>query len=52
MARIRSAREVFKDHLRRRLKGLEEEDTRENYAEDVVLLTCIGTNRGYEGLCE
>lgn len=37
----RSTREVFQDHVRKRQEECFEEDLRLNYAEDVVLLTCI-----------
>ena len=33
---MRSAEEVFEDHLRLRVAGSLEEDLRRNYAEDVV----------------
>ncbi len=46
----RSTQEVFEDHLEKRSKGLVEEDIATNYAEDVVVLTGIGTYRGHDGI--
>jgi hypothetical protein len=46
----RSAKQVFEDHLRKRLQGNLEEDLARNYAEDVVLLTTRGTFHGKDGV--
>jgi hypothetical protein len=46
----RSTREVFEDHLNKRMKGQTEQDIEQNYAEDVVLLTGTGIFRGREGV--
>jgi hypothetical protein len=40
------------DHLRQRTEGDFEGDLKENYAPDVVLLTCTGIHRGRSGLRE
>lgn len=46
----RSAEEVFDSHLRLRETNDFETDLKTNYAPDVVMLTCTGVFRGYEGL--
>jgi hypothetical protein len=38
--------DVFDDHLRTSLEGTVEDDVARNYAEDVVLLTSDGADRG------
>jgi hypothetical protein len=43
---------VFYDHLEKRKKGLIEEDIAQNYARDVVQLTCTGILRGHDGVRE
>lgn len=48
----RSTQEVFEDHLRKRDEGDFEGDLNQNYAPDVVLLTCTGIFRGHAGLRE
>lgn len=47
---MRSAKEVFDDHLRESIDGSVEDDFERNYAEDLVLLTGHGVFRGREGL--
>jgi hypothetical protein len=47
---IRSTQEVFEDHLRKRVEDNFEGDLKLNYAPDLVMLTCSGIFRGYEGL--
>lgn len=49
---MRSTEEVLDDHLRKRAEGDFEGDLIENYAPDVVLLTCTGIRRSHEGLRE
>ena len=46
----RSAREVFEDHLRTGVEGTVEEDLAHNYADDLVVLTSDGVQRGHDGL--
>lgn len=46
----RPVREVFEDHLRNRKNGELDADLRDNYAEDVVLLTCYGVFHGHDGV--
>jgi len=48
----RSIREIFEDHLRNRANGDLDADLENNYAEDVVLLTCYGVFEGYDGVRE
>ena len=48
----RMTAEVLRDHLKKRSDGLFEADLRDNYARDVVLLTCTGIFRGHDGLRE
>ena len=48
----RSAREVFDDHLARRLAGKVDEDIASNYSPHVVLLTGHGVFRGHDGVRE
>jgi hypothetical protein len=48
----RSANEVFENHLKLAQEGKLEEDLKNNYAEDIVLLTNYGTFHGYEGTKE
>jgi hypothetical protein len=47
--RFRTTEEVFRDHLDKWKKGLVEENIVENYAPDVLQLTCTGTDRGHAG---
>ena len=47
---VRSAAEVFDDHLRLRQEGDLDNDLARNYAEDVVLLTGFGVFRGHDGV--
>lgn len=51
-SRVRSTREVVEDHLRKRVDNRLEDDLAENYAEDVVLLTCTGIFHGHAGVRE
>jgi hypothetical protein len=51
-AASRTTADVFNDHIKKRLEGRLEEDIKQNYAENVVLLTCMGTYRGHDGLRE
>jgi hypothetical protein len=46
----RTTKEVFEDHLQKRLAGDLEDDIRNNYAADVVMLTHRGVFRGAEGV--
>ena len=46
----RSTREVFEDHLAKRLAGDDEGDLALNYDDDVVLLTGSGVFRGKDGV--
>jgi hypothetical protein len=46
----RSAAEVFQAHLRFGLAGNVEDDLAQNYAEDVVVLTGWGIERGHDGI--
>ena len=48
----RSATEVFENHLKLAQERKLEEDLKNNYAEDVVLLTNYGTFRGHKGTIE
>jgi hypothetical protein len=50
MDSIRSAEQVFLDHLRLAESGDIEADVRQNYSPDVVLLTGIGILRGHDGV--
>jgi hypothetical protein len=45
----RSANEVFENHLKLAQEVKLEEDLRNNYAKDIVLLTNYGTFHGHEG---
>ena len=45
-----TTREVFEDHLQKRLDGDVEGDIKENFAEDVVLLTGTGILEGHDGV--
>jgi hypothetical protein len=47
---IRTAREVFDDHLRIGVEGTVEDDIARSYASTVVILTGDGVHRGYDGL--
>lgn len=47
---MKTITEVFEDHLAKRLAGKVEEDIRENYATDIVLMTGTGTLEGHEGV--
>ncbi len=49
---VRSAAEVFDDHLRRALARDTRGDIEANYADDCVLLTGIGELRGHDGVRE
>ena len=46
----RSTKEVFEDHLQRRLRGDLEGDIQNNYASDVVFLTGTGKFHGHDGV--
>jgi len=46
----RSVTEVIHDHLERRLCGDIEGDLRENYHDEVVILSGFGTYRGHDGV--
>jgi hypothetical protein len=48
----RSATEVFENHLKLAQEGKVEQDLKNNYAEDVVLLTNYGTFHGHKGTKE
>jgi hypothetical protein len=48
----RSTEDVFEDNLRLRKDGNLEQDLRNNYHEDVVLLTGYGVFRGHDGVRE
>lgn len=48
----RSPSEVLESHLRLAADGSTEEDIRTNYAEDVILLTGLGSFRGHDGARE
>ena len=50
MTSMRSAEEVFEDHLRLAGSGDVEGDIAANFADDVVLLTGIGKLRGHDGV--
>lgn len=45
---IRTARDVFEDHLRLRASHDLDEDLRRNYAEDIVVLTINSALHGRE----
>lgn len=47
---MRTTTEVFEDHLAKRLAGNLEGDIKENYAEDVILLTGTGAFEGHDGV--
>lgn len=47
---MRTTTEVFEDHLARRLVGDTEGDIKNNYSEDVVLLTGTGAFEGHDGV--
>lgn len=47
---MRSAQEVFDDHLRENEGGTVEDDLRRNYAEGVVILTSHGEFHGHDGV--
>lgn len=48
----RSTTEVIQDHLTKRLNGKVKEDIRDNYAENVVMLSRYGTFTGHGGIAE
>lgn len=48
----RSTREVFENHLANADAGRIEEDIRDNFAEDCVLLTTYGRFEGHDGVRE
>lgn len=50
IAARRSTIEVFNSHLALRQEHAVEADIRQNYAADVVLLTCTGIYRGHDGV--
>lgn len=50
--RNRSAEEVLQNHLHESQSGSVEDDLKQNYAEDVVLLTGRGLYRGHDGMRE
>lgn len=47
---MRTAREVFEDHLRLRVEGELEEDLRRNYSKDMVLLTSNSELVGHDAI--
>ena len=47
---MRSTREVIEHHLASRREGDLDRDLRENYADDVVLLSYEGVHRGHSGV--
>ena len=49
---MRTAEQVFEDHMERRAAGDLEGDLRHNYSPDVVLMTGTGIYRGHEGVRE
>ena len=48
----RSTTEVIHSHLAKRLAGDVEGDIKENFSEDVILLSCHGVFKGHEGIRE
>lgn len=46
----RTTREVFEDHLQKRKEGRVEDDIRENYAENIVMMTRLGIFTGHDGV--
>ena len=49
---MRTAEQVFEDHLDKRATGDLEDDIRMNYSPDVVLMTGMGIFRGHAGVRE
>lgn len=49
---MRSPHEVFEAHLQENETGTVESDLRQNYADDVVVLTGHGTFHGHDGMRE
>ncbi len=49
---MRTARDVFEAHLRENETGTVDSDLRQNYAEDVVVLTGHGIFHGHDGVRE
>jgi hypothetical protein len=49
---VRSAQDVFEDHLRQGQSGSIEADLARNYAEDALVLPGRGVFRGHDGLRE
>ncbi len=47
---LRSTTQVFEDHLMKRLGDKVEEDIKENYSPNVILLTGTGAFHGYDGV--
>lgn len=47
---MQTTTEVFESHLAKRLAGEIEDDIKENYAEDVILLTGTGVFEGHDGI--
>ena len=47
---MRSTDEVIEHHLRCRREGDLDKDLRDNYADDVVLLSSEGVHRGHDGV--
>jgi hypothetical protein len=52
MAEQRSAQEVLDDHLITSLNGSVEDDLARNYAQEVVVVSNWGVNRGHDGVRE
>lgn len=50
MSGNRSAEKVLEDHLRKSREGSIDDDLRQNFSEDLVVLTGRGIFRGHEGL--
>ncbi len=46
----RSTREVIESHFQRRLDGNVDEDLRQNYSEDVILLSAEGVHSGHDAI--
>jgi len=50
MTVARTTTEVLQDHLAKRLAHNIEGDIRDNYADDIIILSSFGTFRGHEGV--
>lgn len=48
----RTTTEVLQNHLAKRLKGQVEEDIKENYSDDIIILSSFGVFRGPSGVRE